>query len=902
MDGAELLPKEIAGALERGATVVTGNQRAARTLRRAFDRRNRGLGLDTWQPAAVMAWDAWTAKLWQGLLIDGHASRLVLNRTQEHAVWRSILETDEERSSLRSIDSLAEMAAEAWRRLCRYHGQGRLQSSATSSDTRAFQRWANAFQRRCREEGLLAQAEVEEALRAAGRSGKLRLEAGGIVLTGFDGMTPAQSELIAAVQSAGCAVEEIPLAVPVENRLLTEAPTEQQEIFAAARWIRQLLAERPSARIAVIVPSLETQRAEIDRVFREVLSPELQNIEARADTAPYEFSLGVPLAEAPMIAAALSLLRWSTEALPLEQVSSLLLSSFFAMSSEERGARAEFDAFELRKAKILRPEITLDWLIAATGRSPRRDKLGRLPGVLRAMRTTAANWLDVTDRRSYAEWSERVRELLDAARWGAGDTEQSIEFQTRTKWESALDEFSTLDFDGARVPFGHALDSLERIAGQTLFAPQSREAPVQVMGPLEAAGSTFDAVWFLRGGDLTWPLATSSSALLPWHLQRELGMPGTDVTRDSDHARETTQRIADSAGTVIFSYAQESVEGRQRPSSVLEGLALDEADIVELAGYPPERLHVALENIEDTARVQPLPDRPIRGGAQILKLQADCGFRAFAEQRLWSTELEPAELGMDARQSGTLVHHVLEYFWDEVKTQSALKAMLSMERVELLDRCIVCALDRAAEPPVSAWDRTYVEMQRERLHSLLVPWLELEMERPSFTVKLNEKKFSDVSIGPLRLSVRIDRVDETDAGELIIDYKTGSAAPSDWSTDRPDAPQLPLYAALSNAQDLYGVAFGLVRAGDDLALRGYAAEKVSLPSRMKMTLVDMEGQVEEWRRVLVALATEFSLGEARVNPKKYPSTCSHCAQRILCRLDASLLEEENELAVEVSRD
>ena len=126
MDGAELLPKEIAGALERGATVVTGNQRAARTLRRAFDRRNRGLGLDTWQPAAVMAWDAWTAKLWQGLLIDGHASRLVLNRTQEHAVWRSILETDEERSSLRSIDSLAEMAAEAWRRLCRYHGQGRL--------------------------------------------------------------------------------------------------------------------------------------------------------------------------------------------------------------------------------------------------------------------------------------------------------------------------------------------------------------------------------------------------------------------------------------------------------------------------------------------------------------------------------------------------------------------------------------------------------------------------------------------------------------------------------------------------------------------------------------------------------------------------------------------------------
>ncbi len=56
----ELLPVEIAEALERGATVVTGNQRAARALRRGFDRRNRGLGLASWSPAAVMAWDAWT--------------------------------------------------------------------------------------------------------------------------------------------------------------------------------------------------------------------------------------------------------------------------------------------------------------------------------------------------------------------------------------------------------------------------------------------------------------------------------------------------------------------------------------------------------------------------------------------------------------------------------------------------------------------------------------------------------------------------------------------------------------------------------------------------------------------------------------------------------------------------
>lgn len=901
MDGAELLPKEIAAALERGATVVTGNQRAARTLRHASDRHNRALGLASWQPAAVMAWDAWIAKLWHGLLMDGHASRLLLNRTQEHALWRSVLETDAERSSLRSKDSLAEMAAEAWSQLCRYAGQERLQGTVVSSDTRAFHRWATAFQRRCREGKFLAQAELEEALRAAGEDGKLRLEAHGIVLVGFDGMTPAQAALIEAVQSGGCAVEEIQFAATVEDRLLAEAAHEQQELFAAARWIRRLLEERPSTRVAVIVPALETQRAEIDRVFREVLAPELQNIEARNDGGPYEFSLGISLAETPMVAAALNLLRWSSAALPLEQASALLLSPYFASLNEESGVRAEFDAFELRKAKILRPEITLDWLSTAMERSPRRERLGRLPAVLRAMRRTAANWLEETDRRSHTEWSERMRELLAVARWGVDGVEDSIEFQIRAKWESMLDELATLDFDGARIPFSGALDALQRIAGATMFAPKSHEAPIQVMGPLEAAGSTFDALWFLRGGDLTWPIVSGSNPLLPWHLQRELGMPGTDVARDSDHARRMTRRIADSAGTVIFSYALESVDGRQRPSSVLEGLDLEETAIVDLAGSPLEPQPIALETTPDAVRVQALPDRPIRGGAQILRLQAACGFRAFAEHRLWSTELETAELGMDARESGTVVHRALEYLWNEVRTQSALRAMPPMERIDLLDRCIVRALRKATESTAAPWDIAYVAMQRERLHRLLEPWLELEMERPPFAVKLNEENSTNVQIGPLHLNVRVDRVDETEEGEFIIDYKTGSAATSDWLTDRPDAPQLPLYAVLSHAERFYGIAFGLVRAGDELALKGYAAKSIPLPSRMKMEAINMEAQVDEWRQVLTQLATEFSSGEARVMPKEYPTTCSRCAQRILCRLDASLLEDESELAAEVTR-
>ena len=53
---------------------------------------------------------------------------------------------------------------------------------------------------------------------------------------------------------------------------------EREELAAAARWVRGVLEERPGARVGVIVPGLEEQRAEIDRVFREVLAPELEDI------------------------------------------------------------------------------------------------------------------------------------------------------------------------------------------------------------------------------------------------------------------------------------------------------------------------------------------------------------------------------------------------------------------------------------------------------------------------------------------------------------------------------------------------------------------------------------------------------------------------------------------------
>ena len=415
MDSFPYSPASAMEALERGASIVTGNQRAARALHGLYREHRRDSGSRAGQTATILPWDAWTASLWRRLLLDGADERLLLNRLQEQIVWRDAIEQDGERETLRTIDFLTKIARSAWELLGSYGGRELLRPMAATGDTQTFARWAERFERRCHAEGLLSAAQLEQELRCAVEEQRLRVE-GEIFLLGSEGITPAQAELVDALEAHGCSVRAWSLLETeheVPPKLMTAA-SEQDELHAAALWTRQMLERNPDAQIAIIVPELEAEKAEIDRVFREVLAPELGQIGASTGT-PYEFSLGAPLIATSMIAAAMDLLRWTIAPLQMPRISALLLSPYFGLHAEqERGARAEFDAFALRRAKLLQPEISLRWMRAQTAAAG--ERLSSLSRVLTAIHQFADEKGFASDRiRDYAEWMEDMRQLLRAA-------------------------------------------------------------------------------------------------------------------------------------------------------------------------------------------------------------------------------------------------------------------------------------------------------------------------------------------------------------------------------------------------------------------------------------------------------------------------------------------------------
>jgi ATP-dependent helicase/nuclease subunit B len=909
------LSLDIREILRTGATILAPNERAAADLRSRFDQAQSAAGFDAWEPAQIRSWNAWLESLWSTLVNEGADLRLLLNQPQEHTLWREIIAADT--PTLGSPDALADLAQSAWRLAASYEATADLRRFAVTHDSRTFAAWAAAFTKRCDRAEYLSTAELSAAIRTHIENGTL-VPPSNLLLIGFDDDTPARTSLLTTLAIHGCTIERHAItsepapepgwpilrasakggvsgearplsSTPAPLHAIVRATNPQEEIQTASHWLRHfietsnlnpspLTPQQIPLRIALIIPTLQDERPALEASLRNILAPELQSIAADISSAPYAFNTGIPLADTAMIAAALDLIRWIVDPLPIDRVTALLLSPYIGTFADLE-IRAAFDAFKLRSTPMLRPEIDIARLTRIAQKSPAITHL-LTPHATRAARLTPDT------RRSHADWMDFIRDTLHDANFPGDRPLNAQEFRDARTWDHTLDAVATLDFAGDRVDFATALQALERQARATSTSPGPSNASVQIMTPTEAAGSSFDAVVFLRATDANWPTPERANPLLGWPLQHDRQMPGTGPARTAVRADEATQRLIAAAPTVLFFYAAEDETGPLRLSPIIGNLGLPIVDAVSLISVPETEI-IPTETFPDAESLPALPSGDVIGGARVLKQQAACGFLAFSELRLRSRPISDIAAGLDAMESGNFLHRAMQAFWSEVKSQDDLRRMDSADREALLVRCITNAVDNSIEQQ-TPWDTAYLQIQKDRLLILLRLWLNAELDRGPFTVLALETD-TMVSVGPLTLSVRMDRIDRVADGFVYVDYKTGSAANiSQWDGERPDDPQLPLYALLSQPGELKGLAFAKVRAGKGMAWLGYQAESGILPMKRPST-VDIDLLIGEWRQTLTMLAEDFANGRATVSPKDFAINCARCTQRLLCRVNPELL-------------
>ena len=496
------MPPPIAEAIGREAQVLTASARAARALMRAHAEDARAGGNRSWQAPRIDDWCCWLEGLYAQLTEQDAHRPLLLTGMQEELLWREA--QVRESAAVVSPERLARLAQSGYALLGAYraHDDRKAGWAAAHEDAERFLHWAAAFDTRCEQLNVMSRSALEATLASHLDRLPVRFLPGELVLVGFDRVTPAQEHLLATLGRAGVRVEHVPLAPMAHSPRLVCADDEQREMEACALWARAQLEGDPRRRIGVLVPALQGGlRAKLDRVFRRVLQPESARGPA-GGALPYEFSLGTPLAQVPLLASALLGLRWLAGPLPSAELSSLLLSGFIAGSEPEALHLADTDR-QLRRSGLMATELSRGTLLRHAARHPEL-----LPAAFaERLRQSERAWNrdEGRRRRSYAEWADMVPALLQTLGWPGFRALDSVAFQARERWNSLLGEVARLDGVGESLPWDQFVATLREGARNVLFSPESRHAPVQILGLDEAAGVPFDAVWLQGANEGRWP-------------------------------------------------------------------------------------------------------------------------------------------------------------------------------------------------------------------------------------------------------------------------------------------------------------------------------------------------------------------------------------------------------------
>ncbi|MDR3723771.1 MAG: PD-(D/E)XK nuclease family protein [Terracidiphilus sp.] len=864
-----LLDPELEQWLEAGERVVTASERAARALIAAYDLTRRNRGETAWATPRIEPWQHFLESAWMELADD---ERMVLHSVQERALWAAIVASERELTA--TLDAsrarLGALAFEAHTLLANYapHLLAQKPRQSWQGDQGTFSRWLDAFEARCHADSLLSGARLALELASLLEQRKAA-ERPPLLLVGFDRLQPAQRTLL----DAWGKWRTFELKAGSAQPRFFAAPDEKTELRACARWCNQQLQLRPQSHLLVISQDVARNRGLIERAFLEETA-----------SAHFEFSLGVEISSTALVRAARLVLRWFSEPIAEDALDWLLACGHLTANGEEQTA-LQRRMRRLRERGRQRTEWTLDAFLAE-----RSD--AAVPATWRERISEARSLLEAQiGSQSLLAWTEFVPRLLETAGWAGGRSLTSAEYQIQRRFFEALDTCASLGFVTHMSNWSGFLPMLERILDETVYAPESAEAPILIAGPTEAAGLAADAIWFTGATEDAWPATGSTHPFLPLAVQREAAMPHAHPGIDWELAEAVTLRLLRSAPEVCFSYARQKSGVEAEPSRLVLKFAEVPLPLpAELLPAPHGEPRTIV--CEDSGTI-PYPAGGASGGSELITNQSLCPFRAFASARLGARDWNAAEAGLSAAQRGTLLHAVLHSIWSGapqgIRTQAELLAL--PDRTAFIRTHIELVFERGL--PSGARERMpacYLALEKQRLAVLLTEWLDYEATRVEFEVAATELEDTPTIEG-LSLRLRLDRIDRlTDETLLVVDYKTGDVTPKSWELPRPEDLQLPLYAAFGQLDgEVSGLVFAKVRKGKQefTGRVGRAQETLlsSLSTRSALVKQPLTGeQLMGWRDEIETLAAAFVAGDADVNPCKYPETCERCALPGLCRV------------------
>jgi ATP-dependent helicase/nuclease subunit B len=857
-------------AVAAGHTILAPNTELAAALFDAVERSHQDAGRDLWPTPRVFDLGSWLrARHAERQLSDATTPR-VLSDIDERELWRAVIDSTDLGQNILEPAGAARAARRARRAVYEYGIPFRALAdhAAVSEELRVFLEWNRQFDLRARSLDCISSDEL---------LGQVRPPAETLAWIESPAWRPMARQWL---QRHGRMLEPGAAASRTAHRRNAVSPA--AELAAIADWALVSMRSTERFRAWICIPDLNQRRSDVADALDAALMPQRFNLSADSGAAPYAIAGGTPLADFAPVRAALDLLAASVDTVPFERFSLLLRAPELQASAAEAGAAALLD-LELRKRGP--SEADLDtWLKLAE-----RLAIAHSPGAvvsLRRLQSACGTLIGLRGNHAISRWIPSWIAAFELGPWALRHRWTSTEYQAAERFRELLGKLATADALFGTHSHASAQRILRRAARDTAFQVQTGVPPIWVSAQLSDPWLTYQGLWVSGCNDERWPPPVDPIPLLPVKLQRDFGVIAASAEAQLHFALELQNRWQARADQCVFSYADPG-DGRPAAASPL----LPRAAAIAPTAQPQPHWRALLESRPTLERLTdelapPFASAEATHGVATLKAQSRCAFRGFAETRLECERLERPVPGFNDRERGDLIHHALEHIWSVLRRFSALASLAPDAEARLLEEGVTHALAKVCRirDPGPRWRLR----ERERMAGVLGKWLAVERLRQPFEVESLERGKQVAHHANLEFAVRIDRVDRlADGARVLIDYKTGLAS-ADWRGERPDNPQLPIYALL-HPQSLVAVAYGKVNASDC----GFVAE-AERPGIFKQRgqksplegMPTLAALIQVWSERIERIAGDFAAGRAEVAPTL--RACSTCRLHGLCRVPAAL--------------
>lgn len=865
------------------------------------------IGNTQWQSPQVLTLTQWLDTLTETSLLAGKIQNppIRLNAFNEQLLWEEVIQQSLKKNAfgaLFNVSGLASAAIEANQYCIAW--QLHIPRDGLAEETRQFVQWQLEFQKRCVALGVLENVRYTdwqlEHIKTDVLKPFIHELSGGITFAGFDQTAPQEARLRDLLKTCGIVVTEYPnkLATPAVAQHISLENSEA-ECRAAAAWAKKQLDTNPQCNIAIIAPQLSAVRNQLADLLDDTLCPASARPALFGGTRPYNFSLGTPLIEQPMIQAALNLLRlFSSYQITQADISKILLSPFWSNYAKEADARAQLDVYMRENVAA---HLSLNSFINFV-----KTALENGLSINQLVQDLIAASAYISNKKvAPSAWAKCFKQILLALQWPRARNINSLEFQTQKAWQKALQQLSALDALNSQVSMQDASSLMQQICTAQVFQPETvHNTPIQVLGMMEALSSPVDAIWVLQMNDHIWPPPARPNSLLPAYIQRAARLPNADNSVQASFATGIHQRVLHSANTVIFSSSQRENTTQLRSSPLIKNFAAiaNFPLALTLAEKLSEKGNADLRHIDDHMAPTVQAGDHISGGTGLFRAQAICPAWAFYQYRLGAKSLKTPSEGLDNLARGQLVHAVLAAFWQPGEKKRHFADLCNMSNAVFetnVKKAINKALQDFAETTNIA-TKTMLELEHERLYNLISAWLAFEIELGIAFHIVGCELEKQVDISGIEVTLKIDRIHQLeDGGMVFVDYKTGQAPKTNtWGEDRIAEPQLPIYASFyfnDATQTIAGLQFGMVKTAEHsfegVSEDAFEAEPSKRKPKFTKRFSDWPSLLAHFKSSIEDIAKEIKAGEASV---KFSDTnaLSYCEVLPLLRLPERQLQFE----------